>query len=144
VLEGLRGENSVAELCRKEGINHCGGFVKQSAQLAITTSRDVAIIINFSRLEAPRCEAEPGTNRARLFEVVSLLERSGISDGGDRTNPRHSHEHATGRIALHQSDETTVKRGAVAARHLAYLKKWHDHCGDRCILRDQDTNVLFE
>jgi hypothetical protein len=24
------------------------------------------------------------------------------------------------------------------------LKKWHDHCGDRCILRDQDTNVLFE
>ena len=63
------------------GQKHCGGFVKQSAQLAITTSRDVAVIINFSRLEASRCEAEPGTNRARLLEVVSLLERSGISEG---------------------------------------------------------------
>jgi hypothetical protein len=30
---------------------HCGGFVKERAQLAITASRDVAIMVNFSRLE---------------------------------------------------------------------------------------------
>jgi len=78
------------------------------------------------------------------LKLSAFLGRNAISGGGDRTNPRHRHEHATGRIALHQSDEATVKRGAVAARYLACLKKWHDHCGDRCILRDQDANLLFE
>jgi len=95
-------------------------------------------------LEASRCKAEPSTNRARPLEGIGLLERGGIGHSGEWTDARHGHEHATGRIALHQSDETTVKRGAITARHLACLKKWHDHCGDRCILRDQDANVLFE
>jgi hypothetical protein len=43
---------------------HSRRFVKQRAQLAITAPRDVAVVVNFSRLEAPRCEPEPGTNRA--------------------------------------------------------------------------------
>jgi hypothetical protein len=55
---------------------HCGGFVKQSAQLAITTSRDVAVMINFSRLEAPRCEAEPGTRGAAADASVRMLTPS--------------------------------------------------------------------
>jgi hypothetical protein len=37
---------------------HSSGFVKERAQLAITASRDVAIVIDFSRLEASWCEAE--------------------------------------------------------------------------------------
>src|SRR5215467_13826656 len=83
-------------------------FVKQSAQLAITTPRDVAVVVHFSRLEAPRCKPEPGTNRARPLKGIGLLERGDIGDGGDGPNPRHGHEHATGRVALHRSDDTTV------------------------------------
>src|SRR6516162_9865511 len=83
-------------------------FVKQSAQLAITAPRDVAVVVHFSRLEAPRCKPEPGTNRARLLEGIGLLERGDIGDSGDGPNPRHRHEHATGRVALHRSDDTTV------------------------------------
>src|SRR5262249_7938778 len=49
---------------------HSGSFVKQSAQLAITTPRDVAVVVHFSRLEAPRCKPEPGTNRARPLEGI--------------------------------------------------------------------------
>ena len=55
------------------GQKHCGGFVKQSA-LAITTSRDVAVIINFSRLEVPRCDAEPGTRGAAAVASVRMLD----------------------------------------------------------------------
>ena len=32
---------------------HSGGFVKERAQLAITASRDVAVVVDLSRLEAP-------------------------------------------------------------------------------------------
>jgi hypothetical protein len=64
---------------------HSSGFVKQSAQLAITASRDLAVVVNFSRLEAPRCETEPGTNRARPLEGIGLLERGDI--GGFSVSP---------------------------------------------------------
>src|SRR6516165_9051728 len=87
---------------------HSGSFVKQSAQLAITTPRDVAVIVNFSRLKAPRCETEPGTNRARPLEGIGLLERGDIGDSGERTDARHGHESATGHIRLYRSDEATV------------------------------------
>jgi transposase len=30
---------------------------------------------------------------------------------------------------LQRRDETTIKRGAFAARHLSRFKKWHDDCG---------------
>src|SRR5262249_23202485 len=120
---------------------HSCRFVKQSAQLAITTPRDVAVVVHFSRLEAPRCKPEPGTNRARPLEGIGLLERGDIGDGGDGPN---RHERATGRGALHQSDDTTGSSRALAACHLSRLEKWHDHCSDLRIVRDQSANVLFE
>src|SRR5215471_7225874 len=123
---------------------HSGSFVKQSAQLAITTPRDVAVVVHFSRLEAPRCETEPGTNRARPLEGIGPLECGDIGDGGDGPNPRHRHEHSTARVALHRSDDTTVQRGAFAASHPPRLKKWHNHCSDLGIVRNHGANVLFE
>jgi len=54
------------------------------------------------------------------------------------------HEHATGRIPLHRSDETMVKRGALAARHLSRLKEWHNDCNDLFVVHYQSANILFE
>src|SRR5215472_6063954 len=101
---------------------HSGSFVKQSAQLAITTPRDVAIVVHFSRLEAPRCETEPGTNRARPLEGIGPLECGDIGDGGDGPNPRHRHEPATGRVALHRSDDTRRSNAAHLPR--ATCRAW--------------------
>jgi hypothetical protein len=42
----------------------------------------VAVVVDFSRLEAPRCKPEPGTNRARPLEGIGLLKCSDIGDGG--------------------------------------------------------------
>src|SRR5262249_58358671 len=62
---------------------HSRGFVQERAQLAITASRDVAVVINFARLEAPRCEPEPGSNRARPLKVVGPFQGPHIANPRD-------------------------------------------------------------
>jgi hypothetical protein len=80
---------------------HSRGFIKERAQLAITASRDVAVVIDLFRLEASGCEPEPGSNNARPFEGIGLLQCGDIRHGRDGSDARHAHEHATGRIPLH-------------------------------------------
>ena len=87
VLEGLRGEDSIAELCRREGIAQ-GVYYKWSKdfmeagkrRLAGDTSRGA----NTDEVRDLRCEARD------LKEVVAeqmlgmrLLKKSMIADGGD-------------------------------------------------------------
>jgi len=49
-------------LGRCAGQNHCGCFVEETAEVTIATSRNVAIIVDLSRLIPPGRQAEPSAN----------------------------------------------------------------------------------
>ena len=87
VLEGLRGEDSIAELCRREGIAQ-GVYYKWSKDFMEAGKRrlagDTARSANTDEVRELRCEARD------LKEVVAeqtlemrLLKKSMIGDGGD-------------------------------------------------------------
>ena len=44
-------------------------LVEQRPQVRVTPARDMAVIVHLARLIAPGGEAEPGTHRARRFEI---------------------------------------------------------------------------
>jgi transposase len=87
VLDGLRGEDSIAEICRKEGIAQCLYYVWSNEFLEAGKRRlagDTARAATSDGVKTLRREA------AALKEVVSdltlenrLLKKSMIADGGD-------------------------------------------------------------
>ena len=50
-------------------------FVEKASQVAISSTGDVAVVIDFSGLISSRGQPEPGANRARSLEVVWIFNR---------------------------------------------------------------------
>jgi transposase len=87
VLDGLRGEDSIAELCRKEGISQ-GVYYKWSKDFMEAGKKrlagDIVRQANTSEVKSLRSEAR------NMKEVIAeqtlelrLLKKSMIGDGGD-------------------------------------------------------------
>ena len=45
------------------------GFVEQPAQMPVAAPRDMTVIVDLSGLVAARCQADPGSDGARVPEV---------------------------------------------------------------------------
>lgn len=55
--------------------DHYGRFIKQSAQMGVPASGDVAVIIHLSRLVTLGGQSEPGADGSGVLEVARLLDR---------------------------------------------------------------------
>jgi transposase len=87
VLDGLRGEDSIAELCRKEGISQ-GVYYKWSKDFMEAGKKrlagDIVRQANTSEVKGLRSEArELKECVAELTLENRLLKKSMIGDGGD-------------------------------------------------------------
>jgi len=87
VLDGLRGEDSIAELCRKEGISQ-GVYYKWSKDFMEAGKKrlagDIVRQANTSEVKSLRSEArELKECVAELTLENRLLKKSMIGDGGD-------------------------------------------------------------
>lgn len=62
-------------------------FIKQSLQMSVAASGDVAVIIDFPRLVATSGQSQPRADRTRLLEVRRVLDGGRERGCGDRANP---------------------------------------------------------
>ena len=87
VLDGLRGEDSIAELCRREGIAQ-GLYYKWSKDLLEAGKKRLAgdIVCQASSGEVKDLRHEASELKAVVAELIlenRLLKKSMIGDGGD-------------------------------------------------------------
>ena len=87
VLEGLRGEESIAELCRKEGINH-NVYYRWSKDFMEAGKKRLSgdTVREASSEEVKELRAEASALKETLGELVmenKLLKKSVLGDGED-------------------------------------------------------------
>ena len=86
VLEGLRGEDSIAELCRKEGIAQSLYYTWSKEFMEAGKRRlagDTARAATSGEVQDLRREARPEGMRGRPDAGKPSAEKSMIADGGD-------------------------------------------------------------
>jgi len=83
-------------LCPAAGERRCCGLVEQPAQVAITPSGDMPVIVDLAGLGAPGRQSNPGANRSRALEVARFLNRGDEGGGGYDTDAGNGHEQLAG------------------------------------------------
>ena len=89
VLEGLRGEESIAELCRKEGLNP-NVYYRWSKEFMEAGKKRLTVdtVREATSDEVKELRAETAALKETLGEMVMenrLLKKSVLGDGGDDT-----------------------------------------------------------
>ena len=89
VIEGLRGEDSIAELCRREGIN-ANVYYRWSKEFMEAGKKRLAgdVVREATTDEVKELRAESAALKEALAEQLMenrLLKKSVIADGGDDT-----------------------------------------------------------
>jgi len=87
VLEGLRGEDSIAELCRREGLN-ANVYYRWSKEFMEAGKKRLAgdVVREATSDEVKELRAEAAALKETLGEMVMenrLLKKSVLGDGGD-------------------------------------------------------------
>src|SRR5208283_3014726 len=84
--------------------------------MMIAAARDVAIIVDLSRLVAPGRQAEPSADGPRLLEVSRFLDRGGEGHCSDRSDARDRHENAAGLASPSAPNELASELGGADAQ----------------------------
>lgn len=112
--------------------------------MSVSTSGDMAVIVNLARLIPARRQAQPSAHRSRPLDVRCILDGSEIGRGCDRTNAGDRHQQLTLLASARFGEELLRQSGCLKTKSALGFEQGQDDLRECGAVGEKRANMRFE